>query len=353
MHLLRKSMNNPATLTDKRQNSPAPKHFAMVLILSVIVLGICVVASLAFGSRVIGLKELMDALFHPSSESYDANVIAQRITRTVFSLLCGGALGIAGALMQAVTRNPIADPSILGVNTGASLFVVAGIAFLNIGSPNEFIVMACIGAAVTAMFVMGIGSLGRGGPTPVKLVLAGAATSAALSSLVSAIMIPRSNVMDQVRYWQVGSVGGANWSDIGIFFPFLLISFLIAIFTAPALNALALGDEAATGLGVRTFVLRLIASFAAVILCGTVTALAGPIAFVGLLATHLIRLMIGPDQRYLIPMSALTGAIVLTGSDVIGRILGRPGELEVGIVTAFVGAPILIILAMRSKVRAL
>lgn len=325
----------------------------LILIISLLILGLCVLASLAFGSRIIGFKELMDGLFNPSNGSYAGDVIKQRMIRTVFSLLCGGALGIAGALMQAVTRNPIADPSILGVNTGASLFVVAGIAFLNIRSANEYILMACLGAAVTALFVLAVGSLGHGGPTAVKLVLAGAATSAALSSLVSAIMIPRSNVMDQVRRWQVGSVGGTSWSDIVTFSPFFIFGILIAVLTAPALNALALGDETATGLGVRTGLLRVTSSLAAVVLCGTVTALAGPIGFVGLLATHLVRLMIGPDQRYLIPMSALTGAIVLTGSDVIGRILGRPGELEVAVVTAFVGAPILILLAMRSKVRTL
>lgn len=301
----------------------------------------------------MGLKELMDGLFHSDANAYTGSVMQQRIARTVFSILCGGALGVSGALMQAVTRNPIADPSILGVNTGAALFVVAGLAFLNIGSANEFIGLACAGAALTAIFVFGVGSLGRGGATPIKLVLAGAATSAALSSLIGAIMMPRMNVMDQFRFWQVGSVGAGNWSDISTFAPLLVIGALIAFATAPALNALALGDEAATGLGVRTGTLRLIASMAGVALCGTVTALAGPIGFVGLLATHAIRLMIGPDQRFLIPMSALSGAIVLTLSDVIGRIVGRPGELEAGVVTAFIGAPILIVLAIRSKVRSL
>lgn len=346
-------MSNPTPLPAKAQGAPTPAHFTIVLVVCLIVLGICMLASLAFGSRIIAFQDVVDGLFNPSIDSYEAGVVGQRMTRTVFGLLCGGALGIAGALMQAVTRNPIADPSILGVNTGASLFVVVGIAFLNIGSASQYILFACLGAALTALFVLGIGSMGSGGPTPVKLVLAGAATSAVLSSLVSAIIIPRSNVMDQVRRWQVGSVGGASWDDIATFAPLFVVGVLIAVITAPALNALALGDETATGLGVRTGVLRLVASLAAVVLCGTVTAFAGPIGFVGLLATHLIRLMLGPDQRFMIPMSALVGAIVLTGSDVVGRILGRPGELEVAIVTAFIGAPILIIVAIRSKVRAL
>ncbi|SDX55404.1 iron ABC transporter permease [Paenibacillus sp. CF384] len=346
-------MVNLVSPVSKPLKSSVPKHFAIVLIIGLAVLGACILASLAFGSRVLGMKEMVDGLFNTGTDSFGASIMHQRVARTVFSLCCGGALGIAGSLMQAVTRNPIADPSVLGVNTGAALFVVCGIAFFHISTANQYIGLACAGAAITAVFVFGIGSLGRGGPTPIKLVLAGAATSAALSSLISAIMIPRAEVMDRFRFWQMGSVGSANWHDITTFLPFLIVGMLIAIASAAALNALALGDEAASGLGVRTGILRLVASIAGVLLCGTVTALAGPIGFIGLLATHVIRLLIGPDQRYLIPMSALAGAVILTISDVIGRVLGSPGELEVGMVTAFVGAPILILLAIRSKVRSL
>ncbi len=330
-----------------------PKNFIRVLILLIILLGISVLASLVFGARTIGWNELMDGLFRSDVQSHEALVVRQRIARTVFSLLCGAALGVSGSLMQSVTRNPIADPSILGVNTGAALFVVVGISFLNISTPNQYIWIALAGAVITAIFVFGIGSMGSGGATPLKLVLAGAATSAALSSLVIAIMIPRSNVMDQFRYWQVGSVGAGNWNTISTFIPFLIVGMLIAFFAAPALNALALGDEAATGLGVRTGTLRLVAAFGGVLLCGAATALAGPIGFIGLLATHVIRLVIGPDLRYVIPMSALSGAIILTISDICGRLIGSPGELEVGIVTAFIGAPILILLTMKAKMRAL
>ncbi|OIJ22455.1 iron ABC transporter [Anaerobacillus alkalidiazotrophicus] len=330
-----------------------PKNFIRVLILLIILLGICVLASLAFGSRIIGWTELMNGLFNPDVQSHEANVVRQRIARTVFSLMCGAALGVSGALMQSVTRNPIADPSILGVNTGAALFVVLGISFLNISSASQFIGLALVGAIITAIFVFGIGSMGSGGATPLKLVLAGAATSAALSSLVIAIMIPRTNVMDQFRFWQVGSVGSGDWGLISTFIPFLILGIIIALFTAPGLNALALGDEVAQGLGVRTGMLRLIAAFGGVLLCAAATALAGPIGFIGLLATHVIRLVIGPDLRYIIPMSALTGAIILTISDISGRIIGSPSELEVGIVTAFIGAPILILLTMKAKMRAL
>lgn len=330
-----------------------PARFWPVFTVCIILLGLCVIASLALGSRTVSLQALIDGLLHPDADSYGAGIVRKRISRTVFSLMCGAALGVSGALMQSVTRNPIADPSILGVNTGAALFVVCGIAFLNIGTASQYIWLALAGAALTAIFVFGIGSMGRGGATPIKLVLAGAATSAALTSLVTAIMIPRSYVMDQFRFWQVGSVGSGSWSTIATFAPFVAVGILTALLTAPALNALALGDDVATGLGVKAGTLRLIAALAGVVLCGAATALAGPIGFVGLLATHLMRLALGPDLRFVIPMSAISGAIILTASDVCGRLIGSPGELEVGVVTAFIGAPILIILARRSKVRSL
>ncbi|WP_079710324.1 FecCD family ABC transporter permease [Paraliobacillus ryukyuensis] len=330
-----------------------PRHFIAVLIICLLLFFLCVIASLMFGSRSVTLQEVGNGLFYQQIDSYGATVVRSRIVRTVFSVFCGAALGVSGALMQGVTRNPIADPSILGVNMGASLFVVSGIAFLNITTPNQYIWLALAGATLTAVFVFGIGSMGRGGATPLKLVLAGAATSAALSSLVIAIMIPRSYVMDQFRFWQVGSVGAANWSSVTTFLPFLIVGLVLGIIATAALNALALGDEVATGLGVRTGFLRLIAALAAVVLCGATTALAGPIGFVGLLATHVIRLILGPDMRLIIPMAGLAGAMILTISDVCGRLLGSPGELEVGVVTAFIGAPILIILARKAKVRAL
>ncbi|MFC5560100.1 FecCD family ABC transporter permease [Ureibacillus thermophilus] len=343
-------MMKESVLKEKRQIL-IPKKIVTLFIVLIILLGVCIIASLLFGSRIIGWTDIMDGLFHSNVDSHEANVVRQRVVRTIFGIMCGVALGVSGALMQSVTRNPIADPSILGVNTGAALFVVSGIAFFHITSASQYIWFAIVGAMITAIFVYSVGSMGSGGATPLKLVLAGAATSAILSSLVSAIMIPRNNVMDQFRFWQVGSVGSGTWDSIAIFLPFLLAGLIIALVTAPALNALLLGDEVATSLGVRIGFIRLLAAFGGVLLCGAATALAGPIGFVGLLATHVIRLIIGPDMRYVIPMSALTGAIILTFSDVCGRILGSPGELEVGVVTAFIGAPILIFITMKAKVR--
>lgn len=345
-------MNNPSVL-GKKNDFHLPKNFKITLIVLVLLLIASIAASLLFGARAISMQELVDGLFYPDRDSHGANIIRKRVSRTIFALFCGAALGVAGALMQAVTRNPLADPSILGVNTGASLFVVFGIAYLNITSANQYIWFALIGAGLTAIFVFGIGSLGRGGATPIKLVLAGAATTAALSSLVTAIMIPSTYAMDQFRFWQIGSVGSGTWDSIITFIPFLLVGLGIAFITAPALNALALGDEVASSLGVHPTFLRFSAALGGVLLCGAATALAGPIGFIGLLATHVMRLILGPDLRFVIPMSALSGAIILIISDCLGRVIGSPGELEVGVVTAFIGAPILILLAKKSKVRSL
>jgi iron complex transport system permease protein len=327
----------------------------IMILISASAIGIvlCVFASLALGSRYVELKEVMNALLQVDSGSFDALVVRERIPRTVFSIIAGASLGVSGALMQAITRNPIADPSILGVNTGASLFVVSGIAFFHINTAGEYIWFALVGAAVTAVFVYGIGSMGYGGATPIKLALAGAATSAALSSMVSAVILPRTEVMNAFRFWQVGSVSGATWEGILSVSPFLVAGLFVGILIAPALNALALGDDIATGLGVRTGLVRIVGALAGVLLCGATTALAGPIGFVGLMIPHTMRLVCGPNMRYIVPMSAIWGAILLTVSDIIGRLIGNPSELEAGIVTAFFGAPILILIAMRAKVRSL
>lgn len=324
-----------------------------LVIVSLSLLALCILASLAFGARFVRFQEVVETLINGSHASMNALVVHERIPRTVFGLLAGSALGVSGTLMQAITRNPIADPSILGVNTGASLFVVCGIAFFNIGTASQYIWFSLLGAALTSLFVFGIGSMGTGGATPIKLALAGAATSAALSSIVSAVILPRTEVMNAFRFWQVGSLSGATWEGIVTILPFLAVGLFLGVLSSPGLDALALGDDVATGLGVRTGTLRLVSAFSGVLLCGATTALAGPIGFVGLMVPHALRMIFGSSLKLIIPMSAIGGAILLTASDVIGRLIGSPSELEAGIVTAFFGAPILIVIAMKAKVRAL
>lgn len=309
--------------------------------------------SIAFGSRIVGFEEIVGGLTGSRSD-IGALVVAERVPRTVVALVAGAALGVSGALMQAVTRNPIADPGILGVNTGASLAILIGVAFLGISGASQFLWFALIGAAVTAVLVYTIGSLGPGGPTPVKLALAGVATSAALSCVISAVMLPLAQGLDDYRFWQMGSLGRGTWSSLTTIAPFLAVATLLAVLVAGPLNSLALGEEMAIGLGVNVTRTRLAAAGAGVLLCSAVTAVVGPIGFVGLMVPHTVRMLCGPDHRWLLPLSALCGADLLTLSDVLGRIVSRPSAaLPVAVVTAFVGAPILIMIARGAKVREL
>ncbi len=322
---------------------------ALLTVLAVV----AALCSIAFGSRIVGFEEIVGGLTGSRSD-IGALVVAERVPRTVVALVAGAALGVSGALMQAVTRNPIADPGILGVNTGASLAILIGVAFLGISGASQFLWFALIGAAVTAVLVYTIGSLGPGGPTPVKLALAGVATSAALSCIISAVMLPLAQGLDDYRFWQMGSLGRGTWSSLTTIAPFLAVATLLAVLVAGPLNSLALGEEMAIGLGVNVTRTRLAAAGAGVLLCSAVTAVVGPIGFVGLMVPHTVRMLCGPDHRWLLPLSALCGADLLTLSDVLGRIVSRPSAaLPVAVVTAFVGAPILIMIARGAKVREL
>ncbi|WP_243227805.1 iron ABC transporter permease [Microbacterium sp. CIAB417] len=322
-----------------------------ILVLVVALLGVSFL-SVTFGARAVGWHDIWAGL-GGAIDTAGAAAVNKRIPRTVLAIAVGAALGVAGAVLQGATRNPLADPQILGINGGAALAVVCGIAFLGLAAPTQYIWTALVGAAVAAVFVYGIGALGRGGATPLKLALAGAVTAVAFSSLTSAILLPRVDVMSQFRFWQVGGVGGATGATILQVAPFLLVGLVVCLACSPALNTLALGDELAAGLGERVRTARMVSTLGAVLLCGAATAVAGPIGFVGLVVPHVCRLLIGVDHRWLLPFSAVAGAVLLTGADVIGRVIARPEEIEVGIITALVGAPFFIAIVRRQKVKAL
>ncbi|WP_308014350.1 MULTISPECIES: iron ABC transporter permease [unclassified Rhodococcus (in: high G+C Gram-positive bacteria)] len=311
-----------------------------------------VVASVMIGSRSVGVSDVLLAL-GGGTDGFDQAAVATRLPRTLLAVVAGAALAVAGTVMQGVTRNPLADPGILGVNMGASLAVVAGIAFFGLAGATSIVWVAIGGAAAAAAFVYSVGSLGRGGATPLKLALAGAATSAALVSFVSAIALPRNDIAGGIRSWQIGGVGGAVFDRIWIVLPFLVVGFVVCLLSARGLNTLALGDDLAAGLGERVAVARATAAIGAVVLCGSVTAVTGPIAFVGLVVPHVCRLLVGVDHRWTLPFSAVGGAILLTGADILGRIVARPAEIDVGILTAVVGAPFFIHIVRRRKVSAL
>lgn len=336
-----------ATLDALRRSRSSRLAWLLVVLA---VLAFACLLSVSLGTRDVGWADIIAGMAG-STETIAQTVVAVRVPRTVLAVLAGAALGLAGAVMQGVTRNPLADPGILGVNAGAAMAVVIGIAWFGMETLNAFLWTAILGAGLAACFVYAIGSIGRGGATPLKLALAGAATAIAASSFTIAIILPRNDIAGGVRSWQVGGIGGASFDAILPCLPFLLAGLILCFLSARSLNLLALGDDAAAGLGANVAWARAGAGLGAVLLCGATTAICGPIGFVGLVVPHVCRLMVGVDHRWLLPFSGLTGAILLIGADVTGRIVARPSEMDVGIVTAFLGAPVFIWIVRKRRVR--
>jgi iron complex transport system permease protein len=319
----------------------APATQAAWLLAAVVVLVLVCAASLTVGARGVPLGTVWQALtqFDPTDGNHA--VIHARIPRTVLGLLAGGALGLAGAAMQGVARNPLADPGIIGVNAGAALAVVTGIYVFGVSS--------LIGSAAAAVAVYLIASMGRDGATPVKLALAGAALSAGLYSLMNVVLVSSQDTLDRFRFWQVGGIAGRDWSVVLPGLPFLAAGALIVLFTGRILNSLALGDDIARGLGQRVGLARGVTALGIVLLCGSATALAGPIGFVGLVVPHAVRFLTGPDYRWILPFSLVLAPVLLLLSDVVGRVILLPGEVPAGIMTAMVGAPVFVWLVRRGK----
>lgn len=320
------------------------------LLLALAVLAVVCFLSIAYGAKSIELAVVWDALWH-RDRSIDEHVIigSLRLPRTVMGLLVGAALGVAGAVAQGVTRNPLADPALLGIEAGASLAVVIGIYTIGIGTFGGYVWLAFLGAAVASVIVYGIGSTGRGGATPIKLALAGAAVAALLSSLTSAFLLLDVQTLDQFRFWMVGSLVGRDTDVLWQVLPFFAVGAVLAMGSARALNTLALGDDVARSLGQRLGLARATSACAVVVLAGAATATAGPIGFIGLTIPHVARAICGPDYRWIIPWSAVLGPILLLGADVTGRLIARPGEIQVGILTAVIGAPFFILLVRRRR----
>jgi iron complex transport system permease protein len=310
---------------------------------------VCVL-SIAIGAKGIPLGDVANGLLHDDGSESAAIVRELRVPRTLVGLSVGVALGLAGALMQALTRNPLADPGLLGVEAGASAAVVLAIGWLGLSEPRAYVWFAFAGAALASVVVYVLGSRGRTGATPVRLALAGTAVAAALTAFTYGVTLLDAEAFDEFRFWQVGSLVGRDMTILGEVGPFLLAGLVITLALARPLNALALGDDAGRALGARVGRTRVFGALAITLLCGGATAVAGPIAFVGLTIPHVARAIVGPDQRWVLAYSLLLAPILLVGADVIGRVLVRPGELEVGIITAFIGGPVFIALVRRPRI---
>lgn len=337
-----------AAAAPRRGDASGTKRTAW-LAAAVVVLALVAGTSLAVGAREVPLGTVWQALTAFDPTNGDHAVVQARIPRTVLGVLAGGALGLAGAAMQGVARNPLADPGIIGVNAGAALAVVTGIYVFGVASFSGYVWFAFLGAAAAAVVVYLIASLGRDGASPVKLALAGAALSAGLSSVMNVILVSSQDTLDRFRFWQVGGIAGRDWTVLLPGLPFLAAGAVIVLLAGPTLNGLALGDDVARGLGQRVVLSRAVVALGIVLLCGTATALVGPIGFVGLVVPHAVRFLTGPDYRWILPFSLVMAPVLLLGADILGRVVLLPGEVPAGIMTALVGAPVFVWLIRRGK----
>ncbi len=318
----------------------------------VVVIGVlatlCLV-SVAVGAEYIPIGQVWHGLFFSDGSTDSVIVRELRLPRTVLGLVVGSALGVAGALIQAMTRNPLADPGILGVNAGAAFFVALAVGVLGFTGIDSYIWFAFAGAVLAAVAVYALGSMGRAGATPIRLTLSGIALGAVLGGITSGMLLLDPDAFDRMRFWSAGSLAGRGLDIVTATGPFIASGLLLAALVARPLNAIALGDDLAQSLGARVIRTRLIGVVAVTLLAGAATAAAGPIGFVGLMIPHMVRWFVGPDQRWILIYTVFAAPGLLLLADVVGRIVVRPGELQVGIVTAFVGAPVLIVLVRRKK----
>lgn len=331
-------------LTSTRRASKALGLIALCVLVLV-----SVVLSLLLGSRSIDLSSVVDAVLGRGGDAVEGMVVLDlRVPRTVLGLAAGAALGLAGTLMQGLTRNPLADPGLLGVNSGASLAVVVAIAVFGVTTPSGYVWFAFVGAALAAVLVYIVAS-GRTGPSPLSLTLAGAATTAVLTSLITLVLLRDLDTLSQYRFWSVGSLVGRDLGTAATLAPFLAVGAAAALLLGRSLNSLALGDDLARGLGQRVGIVRIVAGVAIILLCGSATSLAGPLVFVGLVVPHIARRFVGSDYRWILVYSIPLGAALLVLADTVGRLIAPPSELEAGIVVAILGAPVLIALVLRDR----
>ncbi|MET8869827.1 iron chelate uptake ABC transporter family permease subunit [Nonomuraea sp. NPDC004580] len=339
--------------TAERRAGGRPSVLVVGLVVTFAVLVLVALASVALGARSVSFGTVIDAFLAPDGSSDHTVIRELRVPRTLLGLGVGATLGLAGALMQSLTRNPLADPGLLGVNQGAALGVTLAIGVFGLGDPTVYVWFAFGGAALASFVVYALASSGRSGSSPVRLALAGVAFGMVCTAVASAILRIDSQTFDRMRFWLTGSLAGQTADTLVRLAPFMVAGLVMGLLLARPLNMLALGDDAGKALGVAVNRTRILTGIAVTLLCGAATAAAGPLWFVGLIVPHAVRAAVGPDQRWVLPYSALAAPVLLLGADVAGRLIARPGEVQVGIVWAVVGAPIFILMARRRRVAAL
>ncbi|NHI18836.1 iron ABC transporter permease [Phycicoccus endophyticus] len=310
---------------------------------------LAVLASVLLGVQHLAPPAVLHALLGDGSDPQTAAIVAARVDRTVIGLVVGAAVALSGVVLQGLTRNPIAEPGILGLNSGAALAVVLGIRFLGLGTVGGYVVAAIVGTVVVALLVQSLTALAPRAAAPVSMALAGAAVMALAQSLIGAVLVTDRASFDSFRFWQVGSVAGRDAGQVLEILPVLLLGAVLALSSGPTLDAVALGDDLARGLGQRVLLHRGLAAAGAVLLAAGATALAGPIAFIGLVVPHVARALVGVGHRRLLLLSALLGPAFVVLADVVGRLVAPPSEVQVGIVCAVLGAPMLVLVVRRVR----
>lgn len=323
------------------------------LLLSAAAVLAAAVLSIAIGSHPLSPARVWEVLWNPDDTQATIAVHELRLPRTIVGIVTGAALGLAGALMQTLTRNPLADPGVLGVNAGAALAVVATSAVTGVTAVGFSVWAALIGAFLAVGAVHVLGDTGSTGGSPARIALAGVAITAALSAIVQTVILADQEVFNEFRFWAAGSLDGRALTTTGTILPFVVVGIAIAAALAPRLNALALGDETGRSLGLDVRRTRLMTVIAIALLCAAATAAVGPIAFVGLGVPHVARALCGSDQRWVLPCSLLLGSAFLLGADVLGRVLGGTSEVQAGIITAILGGPVFVAVVRRRRIEAL
>ncbi|WP_308637187.1 FecCD family ABC transporter permease [Paenibacillus silvisoli] len=317
------------------------------LIVSLILLVVCMACSIIFGTADISLHTIMESYTAYNGSQEHLIIQTARMPRALIAAMAGASLAVAGSLMQGITRNPLASPSLFGVNAGAAFFIVVSSAYFGASSLGTFATLAFAGAACTAAIVYALGSIGSDGLTPIKVTLAGAAMTAFFSSLSMGVLLTGGQTFDQVLYWFVGSVAGRDMSIFTTAAPYMGVALLGALVLSRHMNLLVLGEDVATGLGQSTVYVKLAAAVIIVLLAGGSVSIAGPIAFVGIIIPHITRFLIGNDYRWSLPYCALLGGILLLAADIGSRFIAFPKEVPVGIMTAILGVPFFVYIARR------